>query len=103
MNREKDFLPDICQEYISSSRNKQDPFHIIEKMKTWHACENYFGIGSSIQKNLNLMIQYNSAEDLNFVLKMLYEELIIKAFKQDEFGTDIGPPRDQIFGLFEDF
>lgn len=34
---------------------------------------------------------------------MLYEELIIKAFKQDEFGTDIGPPWDQIFGLFEDF
>lgn len=32
---------------------------------------------------------------------MLYETLVLKAFKQDESGLDIGPPRDQIFNLFE--
>jgi len=46
-------------------------------------------------------MQYGSEEDINYLVRILYEETFIKAFKKDENDVDIGPTKDLIFSLFE--
>ena len=81
MNSEKDYLPDLVHEYVKSSKNPSDPFFIMEKLKTWFACENFSGLSACYAKNQGFLFQYNSAEDLNLIIRMFYESLIIKTFK----------------------